>query len=45
MEKFDEEYFENLLKKCEGNISKAARIAQINRKTMYRKLTNSQLQK
>lgn len=45
MEKFDEEYFENLLKKCDGNISKAARIAQINRKTMYRKLTNSQLQK
>jgi len=33
---FEKEYFSNLLEIFDGNISKAARFAQIDRKTIYR---------
>jgi transcriptional regulator with PAS, ATPase and Fis domain len=39
IEKFEREYFEMLLSECKGNKSKAARIAQIDRKTLYRRLS------
>jgi DNA-binding NtrC family response regulator len=35
---FEEKYFLSLIKACNGNISKAAKKANINRKTMYRKI-------
>ena len=35
---FERKYFENLLEKSRGNISKAARIAGMHRKNLYLKL-------
>jgi len=41
--RFEEEYFVNLLEGCKWNISKAAKTAKINRKTMYRKIDTFKL--
>ncbi|NIT60135.1 MAG: response regulator [Aliifodinibius sp.] len=40
LEEFDMQYFQNLVEKCDGNLSKAAKLAQINRTTLYRKLSS-----
>lgn len=42
---FERAYFSNILKKCEGNISQAARQANISRRTLYRMITNHDLGK
>jgi DNA-binding NtrC family response regulator len=42
MQEFEKEYLANLLKQCAGNISKAANIAKISRRTMYRVLNSNQ---
>lgn len=36
--RFDQEYFTELLRRCDGNISRASKVAQVNRRTIYRKL-------
>ena len=43
LQEFEKGYFANLLKKCNGNISKASNIAQISRRTMYRMINNYNL--
>lgn len=43
LEEFDKEYFKNLLIDCEGNVSKAASKAGVNRKTLYRKINSYNL--
>jgi len=41
--RFEEKYFVKLLEGCRWNISKAAKTAKINRKTMYRKIDTFKL--
>ena len=36
LQDFEKEYCYNLLKKCQGNISKAAQLAAVSRRTLYR---------
>lgn len=38
--KFEKNYLLNLLAKCNGNISKVAKLAQVNRMTIYRMIDN-----
>jgi DNA-binding NtrC family response regulator len=38
LQEFDTVYFERLLNRCRGNISQAARMAKVDRKTLYRKI-------
>ncbi len=40
---FEKEYFSTLLTKCGGNISKAAQMAGVSRRTMYRMINNYNL--
>ena len=42
---FEKEYFENLLGNCAGNISKAAQLAAVSRRTMYRMIHTYDLHK
>ncbi|MFQ5865872.1 MAG: helix-turn-helix domain-containing protein, partial [bacterium] len=45
LQEFEKQYLINLLQKCKGNISKAARLAQISRRTMYRMINTYDLHK
>lgn len=38
VDNFDKCYFQTLLEECQGNISKAAKVAKVNRTTLYRKI-------
>ncbi|MCG8607922.1 sigma-54 dependent transcriptional regulator, partial [bacterium] len=38
LQEFNAVYFEHLLERCQGNISQAARLAKVDRKTLYRKI-------
>lgn len=44
MKKFGKHYFQNLIEKNNGNISKAARMAGISRRTMYRMLQEFEIE-
>jgi len=37
---FQDEYFHAVLERCEGNVTRAAEFAQVNRATIYRLLQN-----
>jgi len=41
---FERAYFSKILKKCEGNISRAAREANVSRRTLYRMIKNHKLE-
>lgn len=41
---FERTYFSKILKKCEGNISRAAREANVSRRTLYRMIKNHNLE-
>jgi len=43
LQDFEKEYFDNLLKKCHGNISKAAQLAAVSRRTLYRMISTYSL--
>ncbi|MFQ5602052.1 MAG: sigma-54-dependent transcriptional regulator [bacterium] len=45
VENFEKEYLKQLLKKCNGNISKAANKAEISRRTLYRMIKSFNLYK
>lgn len=38
MEKLEKENIENAIEKCDGNLAKAARLLDIGRSTLYRKI-------
>lgn len=40
MEKLEKENIENAIEKCDGNLAKAARLLDIGRSTLYRKIKN-----
>lgn len=44
MSEFERAYFSKILKKCEGNISRAAREASVSRRTLYRMIKTHKLE-
>lgn len=40
MGKLEKENIENAIEKCDGNLTKAARLLNIGRSTLYRKIKN-----
>ncbi len=44
VEDFEKEYIVSLLKQCQGNISKAAELARVSRRTMYRMIRTHNLE-